>query len=147
MMVCKSCGAKFRRPHPSVNKCRCGRILNKNGYETGQYDIRLPKEFHIDPERLSKDPHGTFDNVGNCLAKLIPEWAVASREGCKCKDIQDKLNRWGTDNCEKNLELIVQRMKKQKKYLRGAMSMIPDSVAECGVRYLVKKAIKMSRKK
>lgn len=99
------------------------------------------------PEVKAESPDVLHDNVGNCLAKLIPEWAVGSKKGCKCKDIQAKLNRWGTKGCEDNIEWIVTKMVGQKKYLRGALKMVPDGVAEGGVRWLVNKAIKMSKEK
>ena len=99
------------------------------------------------PVRPAKSFEGLYDNVGNCLAKLIPEWAVGSKRGCKCKDIQEKLNRWGTKGCEDNIEWIVTKMTGQKRYLVGALKMVPDGIAETGVRWLVNKAIKMSKEK
>ena len=138
-MICNKCKAVFDKPM-EVNHCRCGVSLDREGNE-----IDL-KQWHAKAsEGLTKDPEGLYDNVGNCLAKLIPEWAVGSKQGCKCKDIQGQLNKWGTAGCEDNFDWIVQKMKGQKRHLRGALSKIPDSVAECGVRYLVSKAIKMSK--
>ena len=112
------------------------------------YSIRMSDAFqNPPPQKAPKDLEGRFDNVGNCLAELIPQWAVASQKGCKCKDHQATWNKWGTDQCEANFEIIVSKLKQQKKYLRGAMKLIPDGVAETGVRYLVRKAIEMSREK
>ena len=110
--------------------------------------VRLSDAFkNPPPQPPPKDMTGRFDNVGNCLAELIPQWAVAAKQGCKCKDHQATWNKWGTDQCEANFEIIVAKLKRQKKYLRGAMRLIPDGVAETGVRYLVRKAIEMSREK
>ena len=144
-MMCPICSAQFDNPHPSNNVCRCGTVLNENG-EIVKDRASFGKQVRASVA-APKSLEGRYDNVGNCLAELIPEWAVGSKKGCKCKDIQNKLNRWGTEGCEANIDWIVQKMKGQKKYLRGAMSKIPDSIAECGVRFLVKKAIKMSREK
>ena len=140
-MICKKCKASFVTPS-EVNHCRCGAKLDKSGNE-----IDLKKWHSKASEGRRKAASALHDNVGNCLAKLIPEWAVGSKKGCKCKDIQEQLNRWGTDGCEERFDWIVQKMKGQKRHLRGALSKLPDTVAECGVRYLVKKAIKMSREK
>ena len=141
-MICEICRNVIEDPHPTNNRCRCGSIIDANGKKTGGFEIEVRP-----PDRPRKSPAGLYDNVGNCLAELIPEWAVGSKQGCKCKDIQALLNRWGTSECEERFDWIVQKMKGQKRHLRGALSKIPDSVAECGVRYLVKKAIKMSKKK
>lgn len=112
------------------------------------YSIRMSEAFqNPPPQPAPKSLEGRYDNVGNCLAELIPQWAVASQKGCKCKDHQATWNKWGTDQCEANFETIVAKLKQQKKYLRGAMKHIPDGVAETGVRYLVRKAIAMSREK
>lgn len=99
------------------------------------------------PVRAPDDLVTKSGHVGNCLAELIPAWAVGSAKGCKCKDIRVKLNKMGPDACEAKLDWIVQKLKGQKKYLRGALRKLPDSVAQCGVRFLVKKAIRMSREK
>ena len=143
-MLCKNCNYTFTNPQPANNRCRCGLILDGAGVVTGKTAHGNPGKR---PVRPAKSPEGLYDNVGNCLAKLIPEWAVGSKKGCKCKDIQAKLNRWGTKGCEDNIEWIVTKMVGQKKYLRGALKMVPDGVAEGGVRWLVNKAIKMSKEK
>lgn len=140
-MICSKCKASFANPS-EINHCRCGSKLDRSGNEI---DI---KKWHAKAsEGRRKAANELHDNVGNCLAKLIPEWAVGSKKGCKCKDIQEKLNRWGTKGCEDNIEWIVTKMTGQKKYLIGALKKVPDGIAETGVRWLVKKAIKMSKEK
>lgn len=166
---CIKCGSLSIKGRHSSNCYACGEDLSSLAGEIHQLKacpvckgpltrsecLSCAQEpYHVKMTRLSKDPKSVpvpsgqlYNNVGNCLAKLIPEWAVGSKKGCKCKDIQEQLNRWGTNGCEERFDWIVQKMKGQKRHLRGALSKLPDTVAECGVRYLVKKAIKMSREK
>ena len=148
---CGVVGGFHEMPH-SWDRSSCpqcnGSVLGDIGCQTCLKECRVKQLTRAQAsERPPEDFDSRYDKVGNCLAELIPEWAVGSVKGCKCKDIRAKLNRWGSDGCEANIDWIVQKMKGQKKYLRGAMRKIPDAVAECGVRYLVKKAIKRSRQK
>lgn len=110
------------------------------------YSIRMSDAFqNPPPQKTPKDLEGRFDNVGNCLEELIPDWAVANKKGCKCKDIKKTLNLWGTEKCEENFDWIVQKMTGQRKYLKKAFQLIPKSVSEGGVRWLIKRAIEMSK--
>ena len=150
---CYSCGNDLSAMSGEIHQLKACPVCN--GSLTRSECLQCAQEpYQVRLSRLSVDPRSApvpsgrlYNNVGNCLAKLIPEWAVGSKKGCKCKDIQDKLNSWGTKGCEDNIEWIVTKMVGQKKYLRGALKMVPDGVAEGGVRWLVAKAIKMSKEK
>ena len=58
------------------------------------------------PPRPKKEP------VGDELAKIF-EWLGQVKSGsCKCKKLQNKMNRWGVDGCRTNYALILDKLER-----------------------------------
>jgi hypothetical protein len=83
---------------------------------------------------------------GSALASLIPDWAVQFKGGCKCRDMQVKMDRFGTALCKdpKKYEMIVDHLVNQSDRLIPVLRGIPKSLRERGARKLLDKAISMS---
>ena len=81
---------------------------------------------------------------GTHLANLIPDWAIRFKEGCGCKDMQKKMDRWGAEGCRKNFDHIVNHLVSQDEMLIPAFKMLPKlakvSVAKQLVNYSIKKS-------
>lgn len=86
------------------------------------------------------------DKPGTALASLIPAWAVQNKSGCGCKDMQDRMDRFGTDRCRTSneYEKIVQHLVQQSDKLIPMLRGIPASLRERGARRLLDKALKLS---
>jgi len=85
---------------------------------------------------------------GSALASLIPDWAVQFKKGCGCKDMQKKMDRWGTQGCKSpgNYESIVAHLIKQSDLLVPMLRGLPKSVRRMGAKRLLDKAIVISEK-
>jgi|LakMenE01Jun11ns_1017448.scaffolds.fasta_scaffold9933354_3 hypothetical protein len=79
--------------------------------------------------------------VGTELKKIISWFPIPNQHGCKpCQDLEAKMNRWGPDMCEKQMDYICHRLK-EASHQRG----LPFSrfVSEL----IVKRAINKARTK
>ncbi len=135
-MICE-CGATFRRLHPDENHCRCGAIYDGQGNEVGQHrrTLKVQRE-----QPAPKKP----ENVGTALASLIPDWAVANKEGCGCRDFEAKMNRWGIAGCVgEHYDEIIEHLVKQTDKLIPLFRKIPES----GRRVMAKKLLNMAIEK
>jgi len=116
----------------------CHRPQSLN-FVTASMAIRaLPKPLPAEHRYLlaKLDP----STVGTELEKLISWFPAIGRRKCKrCTSLKTKLNQWGPDKCEENMEYIVKKMK-----ITAIRKGIPFS--EFAVRALVKKAIRNARK-
>jgi len=79
--------------------------------------------------------------VGTELAKLIPKWATQFNGSCKCRDMEEKMNRWGADGCYTRREHIVAHLMKQSDHLIPAFKLVPDPVKRVIAGKLLRKAI------
>lgn len=75
---------------------------------------------------------------GTELKKLI-SWFYSPDKECKCKERIAKMNQWGPDKCEENIDTIMRWMKHS-----AAVNSVP--YVESAVRLLVQTAIWRSRK-
>ncbi len=82
---------------------------------------------------------------GTILAGLIPDWAVQFKEGCGCRDMQKKMDKWGADGCEQRMNLIVKHLMVQSDKLIPAFKMIPGPARKAVATQLVRYSIKKSR--
>jgi len=96
--------------------------------ENKKYLIRLLKVVNPYPE-----------GPGTELGKLIA-WFFIPDGTCKCGDRIQKMNKWGPDQCEKNMDTII-------RWLRHSAATHGVPFYETGVRILVSKAIGNARKK
>ena len=76
---------------------------------------------------------------GTALANMIPDWAVQFKEGCGCRDMQKKMDKWGPDGCLNRLDLIVKHL------LIPAFKMVPAPMRKVIATGLVRHAISQSR--
>ena len=84
--------------------------------------------------------------VGTELSKLIPRWAVKMGEGCGCKDMAKKMDKWGIEGCEQRFDQIVAHLLSQDEHLIPAVKMVPESLKRVVAGKLVAKAISNVRK-
>ena len=82
---------------------------------------------------------------GTALSQLIPDWATNSKKGCNCKSYAAKMDKYGADWCERNLDTIVAHLLGQTEYLTPAIKIMPVSGRKLAASMLVKYAIKKSR--
>ena len=86
-----------------------------------------------------------MSGVGTELAKLIPDWAIQFKDGCGCKDMEKKMNKWGPEGCQNRADSIVRHLMAQSDMLIPAFKMIPTparkAVAGQMLRYAIKKSI------
>jgi hypothetical protein len=85
--------------------------------------------------------------VGSNLATKIPDWAVATKEGCKCRDYECKMNKWGPDTCEEQLGLIVTHLVQQSDRLIPMFKALPKPARKLMAKALVLRAIAEERSK
>lgn len=78
------------------------------------------------------------EGPGTELKKLIAWFHVSDGDSCKCNDRILKMNRWGPDQCEKNMDTVI-------RWLRHSAATHGIPFYEIGVRLLVKKAISKAR--
>ena len=86
------------------------------------------------------------NGVGDELAKLIPDWAVQFEGQCKCKDMQEKMNKWGPDGCEKHRDFITTHLLSQEEHLIPILKAMPLTLKKIGVERMLNVAIKNARK-
>lgn len=89
---------------------------------------------------MSKEP------VGTELAKLIPEWAVKTREGCGCSDWTKKMDRWGLEGCERRRKSIVAHLVSQSDLLIPILSAMPQALRMAGAKRLLNKAMRNAKR-
>ena len=82
---------------------------------------------------------------GTALANMIPDWAVQFKEGCGCRDMQKKMDKWGPDGCLNRLDLIVKHLMNQSDMLIPAFKMVPAPMRKVIATGLVRHAISQSR--
>ena len=82
---------------------------------------------------------------GSALESLIPKWAVQFEKGCKCRDMRDKMDKWGTESCEGRKDTIVAHLISQSDLLIPIFRGIPTALRKSAATRLVNKAIEMSR--
>ncbi len=87
--------------------------------------------------------------VGTELSKLIPAWAVSMKDGCGCRDMAKKMDRWGVDGCERRRARIVSHLTQQTDKLipafRAASGLLPASIKMKVASILLDKAIKNAK--
>lgn len=83
--------------------------------------------------------------VGTELGRLIPDWAVKQKKGCGCSDMAKKMDKWGPDTCEKNINKIVTHLLSQSKRLIPALAKTPKPLQRAAALRMIKIAIHRSR--
>mgnify|MGYP006969580281 CR=1 FL=1 len=86
-----------------------------------------------------------FDKPGSALESLIPGWAVQFKEGCSCKDMALKMDRWRTAGCEAREDMIVAHLMEQSDRLIAVFRGIPTPLRRMAARRLFAKAIQLSK--
>lgn len=84
--------------------------------------------------------------VGSELAKIIPEWAVKSREGCGCSDWTLKMDKWGVEGCERHRRSILSHLVLQSDKLIPLLAVMPEKLRMAGARGLLNMAIRNAKK-
>ena len=90
---------------------------------------------HFLRQVATSEPHGP----GTELKKLISWFYVPDDSKCKCKDRINKMNRWGPDKCEENIDTIM-------RWLKHSATINSVPYVESAVRVLVWVAIRKARK-
>jgi len=89
--------------------------------------------------------------VGTELSKLIPDWAVQFEGGCGCKDMAEKMDRWGLAGCEARRRQIVQHLTSQSDKLipafRVASGLLPEAVRRVAANKLLNMAMRNAKVK
>lgn len=89
------------------------------------------------------------EQVGTELSKLIPAWAVSMKDGCGCKDMAKKMDRWGVEGCERRRARIVNHLTSQTEKLipafRIAAGVLPVAVKEKAAHKLLDRAIENAK--
>lgn len=86
-----------------------------------------------------------YGKVGTELAKLIPDWAIQFKDGCGCKDMQIKMDRWGIAGCEAHRYEIVTHLLSQSDMLVPVLRAVPIGMRKVAAERLLNKAIKNAR--
>jgi hypothetical protein len=87
------------------------------------------------------------ENVGTALAELIPSWAIASKEGCGCRDFERKMNAWGIAGCEgEHYDEIIEHLMKQTDNLIPLFRKIPETGRRLIAKRLLDQAIEKTKK-
>jgi hypothetical protein len=79
---------------------------------------------------------------GTELGRLIPEWLARQTKGCGCQNWQRKMDAWGVAGCQKNRQMIINRLVAQRKLLPKAFHLMPVAAIRLGAARLVDQAIK-----
>ena len=126
--------------HPDENHCRCGAIYDGHGNEIGQQKRTLKVQRELP---APKKP----ENVGTALALLIPDWAIANKEGCGCRNFEAKMNAWGIAGCSgEHYDEIIEHLVKQTDKLIPLFRKIPDAGRRAMAKTLLSKAIEKTKK-
>lgn len=139
---CPQCGSKIVGDRHCVScskECRVSQMTKQQAPERPSNALK--------GKGGSEVKEAFAEPVGDALAALIPDWAVADRRGCDCKSWQLKMNRWGADGCEAREHSIVQHLVKQSQYLKGVLSYLPRATYEYAAKHILRRAIKNARKK
>jgi len=89
----------------------------------------------------------SFENKpGSALESLIPKWAIQFDTKCKCKDMKEKLDAWGTAGAELRKDQVISHLMEQSDLLIPIFRGIPAMLRRSAASRLVEKAIEMSRK-
>ena len=86
-----------------------------------------------------------MSGVGTELSKMIPDWAVADKKGCKCKSMAAKWDKYGIDWCERNVNLMVAHLLGESERLIPAMHKMPESLKRLAAMQMIKAAIKRAK--
>jgi len=81
------------------------------------------------------------------MSKLIPEWAVKTGAGCRCKDFAAKMDKWGIKGCQRRRDVIVSHLLSQSDHLIPAIGLVPDAVKKIVAERLLRKAIANAKQK
>jgi hypothetical protein len=87
-----------------------------------------------------------FNKPGSALESIIPAWVVQFKEGCKCKDFRDKMDKWGTEGCVARENQIIGHLMHQSDKLIPVFQGLPQSFRKAAAKKLLAKAIEMSKK-
>lgn len=104
---------------------------------------KLPKPLSEDKKYLQTllktEPVTVLQNgPGTELKKLI-SWFYSPTKKCKCDTRIQKMNSWGPDKCEQNMDTIL-------RWLQHSASIAKVPYLEIAARMMVAKAIRKSRK-
>lgn len=83
--------------------------------------------------------------VGTELSKLIPEWATQFKSGCRCKDMQKKMDKWGVRGCDVRRGQIVAHLMSQSDHLIPAFKFVPASVKKAIADRMLNRAIRNAK--
>jgi hypothetical protein len=86
------------------------------------------------------------EKVGSEMAKLIPEWAIKSREGCECSDWTFKMDKWGVEGCERHRRSILSHLVLQSDKLIPLLAAMPQGLRVAGAKSLLNMAIRNAKK-
>ena len=92
---------------------------------------------NMELQRIMSDSTGP----GTALANMIPDWAVQFKEGCGCRDMQAKMDKWGPDGCLERMDLIVKHLMTQSDNLIPAFKMVPGPMRKVIATGMVRHAI------
>lgn len=147
-MICQI--ATSRQPFEvEVAPTFCEACLKCGGYKTDDNNkgIRLASMYSAKKQskelyQLAETYNG--DGPGTELKKLIPKWL--ERPECGCANFAKKMNIWGPDLCERNIEQIVDKLHSESKKL-AMFSWVPDVCTRTVCYKLASTAIKRAREK
>lgn len=136
--ICTQCGATV--PQSVVSEkpfAVCKLVINNNRTIKEITNQRgTPFGYMIDDKiPLPSIPQ---DGPGTELKKLLRYIGISITSNCKCKDRAIKMNEWGVEKCEKNIETIVDWLQEEAKRRRLPFLRI-------AAKLLVKRAIKNAR--
>ena len=75
------------------------------------------------------------------MAKLIPEWAVKTGAGCRCKDFAAKMDKWGIEGCQRRRGVIVAHLLGQAEHLIPLLKRMPTFAMKVAVSHTLRSAI------
>lgn len=86
-----------------------------------------------------------MSGVGTELSKMIPDWAVADKKGCKCKSMAAKWDKYGIEWCERNINMMVAHLLGESERLIPSLHRIPETAKRLAAMQMIKIAIKRAR--
>lgn len=124
-----ACRACVRDPKPrDVNHVTTSKAI----YTLRQQGKVIPRDMYQNVQKAKRGGPGTE------LKSLLGWFGISESEGCQCSEHASKMDEWGPDKCEANMEVILE--------------WLGDEAAERGVpfvkvaaRLLVNRAIKRAR--
>jgi hypothetical protein len=132
-----------------VKPVHCTLCEAAGGYEANQDNqgIKFARRSQIDKTNIEvreKAEKYFGEGPGTELKKMIPEWM--EKPGCDCRNFAKKMNIWGIQGCKKNIEVIVQRLVREKNK-RNFLAWVPDAATARVCKGLVNTAIKRAEEK